>query len=97
MSHPVALIVEDEQAQRAFLRQNIIAEGFHVLEAGNGGDKVLQTRESLPDLIVLYWMLPCTSGLEVCRCLKMRGEAKSLLLNMVSVKTKNWIGYRVWT
>jgi len=52
VSQPVVLLVEDEPAQRSVLSYNLKAEGFQVVEADNGEDALLLTRENLPDLIV---------------------------------------------
>ena len=70
MPKPVILIVEDEPAQSAVLSYNLKAEGYEVLEVDNGDDTLLLIYENIHDLIVLDWMLPKTSGIEVCRRLK---------------------------
>ena len=90
MSQPVVLLVEDEPAQRAVLSYNIKAEGFLVLEADNGEDAVHETRERLPDLIVLDWMLPKMSGLEACRRLKLREETKYIPIIMLSARSEEF-------
>ena len=62
---PCVLVVEDEGAQREVLQYNLEAEGFAVVVADNGEDALLLVQEEQPDLMVLDWMLPKVSGLEV--------------------------------
>lgn len=64
------LVVEDEVAQLETLRYNLEKEGFRVVAVEDGEEAVLVAKEELPDLIVLDWMLPSLSGIEVCRKLK---------------------------
>ena len=61
------LIVEDEEPLALILRYNLEAEGFEVAVAHRGDDAEIAVAESPPDLIVLDWMLPGLSGLELCR------------------------------
>ncbi len=70
MTAPTVLLVEDEPAQREVLAYNLEAEGFNVLQAKNGEEALMLVAEGLPDLILLDWMMPLVSGLEVCRRLK---------------------------
>ena len=88
MSKPVILIVEDEPAQSAVLSYNLKAEGYEVLETGNGDDALLLIYENTPDLIVLDWMLPKTSGIEVCRRLKHRKNTKTIPIIMLSARSE---------
>ena len=88
MSQPVVLLVEDEPAQRSVLSYNLKAEGFQVVEADNGEDVLLLTRENLPDLIVLDWMIPQVSGIEVCRRLKVSNDTKSIPIIMLSARSE---------
>lgn len=64
---PVVLIVEDEPAQVEVLRYNLEKEGFRAIVAGDGEEALLLAREETPDLVILDWMLPELSGVEVCR------------------------------
>ena len=75
---PLVLIVEDEPAQREVLAYNLEAQGFAVRQADNGEEALLMVAEEVPDLIVLDWMLPNVSGIEVCRRLKTRAETRGL-------------------
>ncbi|MFT6223701.1 MAG: two-component system phosphate regulon response regulator PhoB, partial [Paracoccaceae bacterium] len=70
-SRPLVLIVEDEPAQREVLAYNLEAEGFRIARACDGEEAMLLVSEEPPDLIVLDWMLPRLSGIEVCRRLKL--------------------------
>lgn len=67
------LVVEDEPPQAEMLSYNLKKEGFQVLLADDGEEGLLLARESLPDVIVLDWMLPGLTGIEICR--QLRGEA----------------------
>lgn len=87
-AQPVVLIVEDEPAQREVLAYNLSAEGFAVLTADNGEDALLVVDESAPDIIVLDWMMPNLSGIEVCRRLKMRAETKAIPVIMLSARSE---------
>ena len=69
---PRVLLVEDEPAQREAVSYNLESEGFEVIAADNGEDALLLVDEDTPDIIILDWMLPKLSGIEVCRQLKMR-------------------------
>ncbi|MEP2532498.1 phosphate regulon transcriptional regulator PhoB [Shimia sp.] len=84
--HPTVLVVEDEPAQREVLSYNLEAEGFKVVTAFDGDEALLMVDETHPDLIVLDWMLPGTSGIEICRRLKTRTETKSIPILMLSAR-----------
>jgi two-component system, OmpR family, phosphate regulon response regulator PhoB len=88
MAQPTVLLVEDEPAQRAVLSYNLEAEGFRVAEAANGEEALLLAGEAQPDLILLDWMLPNVSGIEVCRRLKMRPETKGVPIIMLSARSE---------
>jgi len=62
---PRVLLVEDEPAQRAVLAYNLEAEGFDVIQSDNGEDALLLVAEEAPDIIILDWMMPKLSGIEV--------------------------------
>ena len=78
MTKPIILIVEDEPAQVALLSYNLKAEGYEVLEADNGDYAQVLVEENKPDLILLDWMLPKTSGIELCRRIKQRKDTKTI-------------------
>jgi two-component system, OmpR family, phosphate regulon response regulator PhoB len=85
---PSVLIVEDEPAQREVLAYNLEAQGFRVAQADNGEEALLMIAEEAPDLIVLDWMLPSVSGIEVCRRLKSRPETRSVPIIMLSARSE---------
>ncbi|MDM7967987.1 MAG: phosphate regulon transcriptional regulator PhoB [Paracoccaceae bacterium] len=85
---PTVLIVEDEPAQREVLAYNLEAEGFRVSRAENGEEALLLIAEDAPDLIVLDWMLPNVSGIEVCRQLKMRADTRGVPVIMLSARSE---------
>ena len=80
---PSVLLVEDEPAQRAVLSYNLEAEGFEVRTADNGEDALSLINEEAPDLILLDWMMPHVSGIEVCRRLKARPETRGIPIIML--------------
>jgi len=85
---PTVLVVEDEAAQREVLSYNLEAEGFRVARAEDGETALMLVSEELPDVIVLDWMLPNVSGIEVCRRLKMRPETRSVPVIMLSARSE---------
>ena len=87
-STPMVLVVEDEPAQREVLAYNLEAQGFRVSQADNGEEALLMVAEDVPDLIVLDWMLPSVSGIEVCRRLKSRAETKAVPIIMLSARSE---------
>ena len=86
--HPTVLVVEDEPAQRELLSYNLSAEGFRVIQAENGEEALILVDEENPDIIVLDWMLPAVSGIEVCRRLKTRNETRNIPIIMLSARTE---------
>jgi two-component system, OmpR family, phosphate regulon response regulator PhoB len=67
MQHPLVLVVEDEAPLVTLLRYNLEKEGFAVEEAHDGEEALMHLREATPDAVLLDWMLPRVSGLEICR------------------------------
>jgi len=88
MSQPHVLIVEDEPAQREVLAYNLEAEGFRTSKAEDGEQGLLFVDEEAPDVIVLDWMLPNVSGIEVCRQLKMRPDTRAIPIIMLSARSE---------
>ncbi|MGV8951701.1 MAG: phosphate regulon transcriptional regulator PhoB [Cypionkella sp.] len=86
---PTVLLVEDEPAQRAVLSYNLEAEGFAVQTADNGEDALALIAEGAPDLILLDWMMPHVSGIEVCRRLKARPETRGIPIIMLSARSED--------
>jgi two-component system, OmpR family, phosphate regulon response regulator PhoB len=85
---PRVLLVEDEPAQRTVLAYNLEAEGFAVTQADNGEDAMVLGDEEDPDIIILDWMMPKVSGIEVCRRLKMRPETRGIPIIMLSARAE---------
>ncbi|MCF2870690.1 phosphate regulon transcriptional regulator PhoB [Octadecabacter sp. G9-8] len=88
MSQPHVLLVEDEPAQREVLAYNLDAEGYRVSQAEDGEQGLLLVQEDAPDVIVLDWMLPSVSGIEVCRQLKMRADTRAIPIIMLSARSE---------
>ena len=85
---PTVLVVEDEPAQREVLSYNLEAEGFRAVRAANGEEALLLVAEEQPDVIVLDWMLPNVSGIEVCRQLKTRPDTRAVPIIMLSARSE---------
>ncbi len=83
---PLVLIVEDEAPLVTMLRYNLEREGFAVEEAGDGEEALLRIAECRPDAILLDWMLPLVSGLEVCRRLRRAPATRGLPVIMLTAK-----------
>ncbi|MDO8533393.1 MAG: phosphate regulon transcriptional regulator PhoB [Xanthobacteraceae bacterium] len=83
---PHILIVEDEQALALLLRYNLENEGFEVEIVERGDEVETRVRENPPDLVILDWMLPGASGIEICRRLRARPETKSLPILMLTAR-----------
>ena len=90
MAHqqPSVLLVEAEPAQREVLAYNLEADGFQVTSAENGEEALLLVDETAPDIILLDWMLPNVSGIEVCRQLKSRNATKGVPIIMISARSE---------
>ena len=88
MIRPTVLLVEDEPAQRELLVYNLDVEGFDVITADNGEDGLLLVEENQPDLIILDWMIPQLSGLEVCRRLKLNPKTRQIPVIMLSARAE---------
>lgn len=87
-TQPHVLIVEDEPAQREVLAYNLEAEGFRTTKAANGEDGLMIVAEDAPDVIVLDWMMPNLSGIEVCRRLKISPETRQIPIIMLSARSE---------
>ena len=85
---PTVLLVEDEPAQREVLAYNLEAEGFAVTQAGDGEEALMLIDEAAPDIIILDWMMPNLSGIEVCRRLKMRPETRGIPIILLSARAE---------
>jgi two-component system phosphate regulon response regulator PhoB len=83
---PQILVVEDENSLATLLQYNLDKEGYQVALAGDGEEALLMIDERLPDLVVLDWMLPKVSGVEVCRRLRSRSETRNLPIIMLTAR-----------
>ena len=83
---PHVLVVEDEDSLATLLQYNLQKEGYEVTLAGDGEEALLMVEERLPDLIVLDWMLPKVSGIEVCRRLRQRNETRNVPVVMLTAR-----------
>jgi len=82
----LVLIVEDEAAIHELLAYNLEAEGFRTKVVEQGEDVYPAITEEMPDLVLLDWMLPGLSGIEVCRMLRARPETQSLPVIMLTAR-----------
>ncbi|MFD1703270.1 phosphate regulon transcriptional regulator PhoB [Methylopila henanensis] len=83
---PRVMIVEDEEALALLLRYNLEAEGYAVEAVARGDEAETRLREATPDLILLDWMLPGLSGIELCRRLRTRPETERLPIIMLTAR-----------
>jgi two-component system phosphate regulon response regulator PhoB len=84
--NPLVLVVEDEDALATLLDYNLEKEGFRVERAADGEDALLKIEEEAPDLLVLDWMLPKVSGVEVCRQLRAKPETRRTPVIMLTAR-----------
>lgn len=84
---PLILVVEDEAALATMLRYNLERQGYRVDEAADGQEALLRIAETRPELVLLDWMLPTMSGIEVCRQIRRRPETRDLPVIIVTART----------
>jgi len=82
------LIVEDEEALATLLEYNLGKEGFDVSLSGDGEEALLRIEESPPDLVILDWMLPKVSGIEICRRIRSKPETRNLPVIMLTARAE---------
>ena len=80
------MIVEDEEPLTLLLRYNLESEGYEVETSARGDEAEIKLKESPPDLLVLDWMLPGMSGIELCRRLRARPDTKRLPIIMLTAR-----------
>jgi two-component system phosphate regulon response regulator PhoB len=80
------LVVEDDEAIAAMLKYNLKAEGFTVVHTDDGAEAVQMIEEERPDIILLDWMLPNISGIEVCRRLRHSDKTRNIPIIMVTAR-----------
>ena len=86
MARPYILIVEDEEPLVILLRYNLEAEGYEVDAATRGDEAELKLKERQPDLLILDWMLPGLSGIELCRRVRARPETATTPIIMLTAR-----------
>ena len=86
MIAPKIMVVEDEEPLCVLLKYNLEAEGYEVETVTRGDEAEIRLQENVPDLLVLDWMLPAISGIELCRRLRMRGETERLPIIMLTAR-----------
>jgi two-component system phosphate regulon response regulator PhoB len=85
---PKVLVVEDEEALSVLLRYNLESEGYDVETVNRGDEAEIRLKENLPDIVVLDWMLPGLSGIELCRRLRARAETERLPILMLTARSE---------
>jgi two-component system phosphate regulon response regulator PhoB len=87
-NRPRVLVVEDDPSLAVMLRYNLEKLGYEVDEASDGQEALLRVAESAPDLVLLDWMLPSLSGIEVCRQLRRRPQTRDLPIIMLTARAE---------
>jgi two-component system phosphate regulon response regulator PhoB len=88
MADPRVLVVEDEDALATLLEYNLKREGFDVTVSVDGEDALLKVEERAPDIVILDWMLPKISGIEVCRRLRAAAQTRNLPIIMLTARSE---------
>ncbi|WP_041793643.1 phosphate regulon transcriptional regulator PhoB [Pararhodospirillum photometricum] len=83
---PQVMIVEDEASLVTLLRYNLEKEGYRVVEAMDGEEALTMVAEDQPDMMILDWMLPVMSGIEVCRQLRRKPRTRDLPVLMLTAR-----------
>ncbi|MFV0475332.1 MAG: response regulator [Pikeienuella sp.] len=79
-------VVEDEEALGALLEYNLTQEGYQVRLCIDGDEGVMSVEEEAPDLLILDWMLPGVSGIEICRRIRGRAETRDLPIVILNAR-----------
>lgn len=85
-THAKVMVIEDEEALSVLLRYNLEAEGYAVHTVERGDEVEIAVDEAKPDLILLDWMLPGVSGIELCRRLRMNPNSQSVPIIMLTAR-----------
>lgn len=80
------LVAEDEDALRVLLKYNLEKEGYEVIEASDGEEALKHLNERLPDILLVDWMMPGVSGIEVCRHVRQKPESRGLPIIMLTAR-----------
>jgi two-component system, OmpR family, phosphate regulon response regulator PhoB len=89
LAKPLVLVVDDEAPLLTMLRYNLEKQGFRVDEAVDGQEALTRIAEQQPDLVLLDWMLPVMSGIEVCRQIRRKPATRDLPVIMVTARTED--------
>jgi two-component system, OmpR family, phosphate regulon response regulator PhoB len=82
------LVIEDEEPLQVLLRYNLESEGYRVRHSAQGEDAMFLISEERPDLVLLDWMLPGISGIEVCRLLRAKPESRDIPIIMLTARSE---------
>jgi len=85
---PFVLIAEDEPSLSELLKYNLEREGYETAIAADGDEALLLIEERVPDLLLLDWMLPKVSGIEVCRRMRTKTATKNLPIIMLTARSE---------
>lgn len=86
IGQPLVLVVEDDPGLSALLRYNLEAAGYRVAAESDGEAGLTAIRDLEPDLVLLDWMLPGLSGLEICRQLRRLPDGQRIAVIMLTAK-----------
>lgn len=89
LHRPMVLLVEDEAPLVTMLRYNLEKKGFRVEEAGDGHEALARLAEIEPDIVLLDWMLPGLSGIEVCRQIRRKPATRDLPVIMITARVED--------
>ena len=85
---PYVLVIEDEESLAMLLQYNLEKEGYRVRVCGDGEEALMTIEEKQPDIVVLDWMLPKVSGIEVCRRIRQRAVTRNLPIIMLTARAE---------
>jgi two-component system, OmpR family, phosphate regulon response regulator PhoB len=88
LPRPLILVVEDDAAIATMLRYNLEKQGYRVAEASDGQEALTRIQEQQPDIVLLDWMLPVMSGIEVCRQIRRKPTTRDLPIIIVTARTE---------
>ena len=86
MTKPALLLVEDDRALADLLTWHFDREGYEILRTADGDEALVLAEERVPDLVILDWMMPQLSGIEVCRRLRGRQETRNVPIIMLTAR-----------
>ncbi len=82
------LVVEDDENIAELIRYNLESNGYNVDQEFDGEDAMIAATENIPDIILLDWMLPSISGIEICRRLRRHANTKNIPIIMLTARTE---------